>query len=160
MPDPSDDAVAQDTTQGLLKLAFLQEFYQRHGLWPAGGLELNQEEGTLSFVAVHGREVVERIQIIGSIDSSDGTWLWAWANPSVHEPLRQAALQVKAFGEKHGSTELTTACFPCSEEKGWELVAIALHVTEGANGHKLPNDGGWIFATAVSQPDAPSMQDT
>src|SRR5687768_7920463 len=61
---------------------------RKHHRW-----DLVQEVGDLVFSFDDGFRAVAPAQIIGSYNSEDQTWLWAWANPSIHEKLRKDALK-------------------------------------------------------------------
>src|SRR5215472_2451730 len=40
-------------------------------------------------------------QMIGSFDSGEGSWMWAWANSSIVESLRRDSVRVREYGEQH-----------------------------------------------------------
>ncbi|GGJ78012.1 hypothetical protein GCM10011583_06850 [Streptomyces camponoticapitis] len=54
-----------------------------------------------------GRDL--RISVLGSFDTSEGSWLWGWANPGFGEsPVVGAANEIRRLGEAHGIPEFTT----------------------------------------------------
>src|SRR5215475_5476374 len=60
-------------------------------MWGLGNIErwdLSQNTGELVFSLPDGMKAVCTAQIIGTYNSKDHTWLWAWANPSTDEKLR------------------------------------------------------------------------
>jgi hypothetical protein len=86
---------------------------------------LDQGTGTIRFQGADGRSATSPFQAIGTINTQTASWLWAWENPSIAEPLRQHALVVRAFGEQQRYDLLTTRTFPCDEELAWRLTALA-----------------------------------
>ncbi len=64
--------------------------------------------GTLTFSFADGRVVTAPVQVIGTYNTEDGTWMWGWDHPSVPAARAADARTVKAFGEKHGVADLTT----------------------------------------------------
>jgi Family of unknown function (DUF6882) len=73
--------------------------------WGVGKIErwdLSQDTGELVFSLPDGIKAVCPAQIIGTYNSQDQTWLWAWANPSIDEKLRADALKVRKYGEEWG----------------------------------------------------------
>jgi hypothetical protein len=92
--------------------------------------DLNQDIGDLVFTFPHG-VVKAPAQIIGSFDTTTSTWLWAWANPSVAEPLMRDALLVLEYGKQHGLARLTTAKWKAEERDGWYMAALANSLCPG-----------------------------
>ncbi|MFF8842503.1 DUF6882 domain-containing protein [Streptomyces sp. NPDC015127] len=53
-----------------------------------------------------GREL--RISLLGTFDTDERSWLWAWANPGFQgTPVVRAAEEVRQYGEAHGLREFT-----------------------------------------------------
>ena len=48
-------------------------------------------------------------QIVGTYNTANGTWLWAWDNPSINPNLTLNAEITREYGEKRGISELTDA---------------------------------------------------
>ncbi|MGW0703373.1 DUF6882 domain-containing protein [Streptomyces sp. NPDC002867] len=54
-----------------------------------------------------GREL--RISLLGTFDTDEQSWLWAWANPGFQgSPVVQAAETLRAYGRTHGLPEFTS----------------------------------------------------
>lgn len=105
----------------------------------------NQSTGQLVFSNDGVPAVVARAHFLGSISTGSGTWLWAWANPSLERKMRDASKKVRAFGEKQGFARLTTARFEAGEADGWDMAAIGAQVL-GADGiYRAPSDNGFLF---------------
>ncbi len=61
------------------------------------------------------------VQIRGTYDTADGTWLWGWDHPSVQPPLDEHARKLKAYGQEHGIAPLTTRKLSCTEADAWDF---------------------------------------
>jgi hypothetical protein len=71
---------------------------------------VDQQAGTITFDhPMNGTRVTAPLQIIGTYNPEDGTWLWAWDHPAVLKALAGHAETVRRYGEAHGIEELTTA---------------------------------------------------
>jgi hypothetical protein len=91
-----------------------------HASW-----SVDQSAGTIVFTTPQGMRAEAPVQIIGTYNTEDGTWLWGWDHPSVASSLAEHARQVLQYGEEHGFARLTTRTFACSEQTCWELTALA-----------------------------------
>ena len=108
---------------------------------------LDQNVGDLVFTTQHGVRAVAPAQIIGTYNTLDGTWLWAWDHPTVHAPLARDAKRVLDYGRQHGYSRLTTRKLGCSESEAWELTALAFMLC-GANGaYRGPDGTAFVFMT-------------
>src|SRR5439155_25126672 len=85
------------------------------GVWHLGECDwdLDQDAGTLTFTRPGAIQATCSVQIIGTYNTDDGTWLWAWDHPSVDPPLQGHAEQLRQYGEKHGIEALTTRKIEC-----------------------------------------------
>lgn len=74
------------------------------------------------------------IQIIGSLNPKDGTWLWGWDHPSVPVHLRAAAETCRRYGEAWALTDFQSRKVACTPARAWDYAAIArrLHGQDGA----------------------------
>lgn len=95
--------------------AFLR-MTERHAAWGAQQLEVfNEFMPTGPWTADLDRRVYRQaerdlgISVLGSFDTSEGSWLWGWANPGFGgTPVVGAADEVRRIGEAHGIGEFTT----------------------------------------------------
>jgi hypothetical protein len=108
---------------------------------------VNQDAGTIVFAAPNGVRAQAPVQIIGSYDAQDGSWMWAWDNSSIRAPLVEHAGQVRAYGQQHGFARLTTPSFQCTEESCWELVALAFLLCKANGAYRGPAGVGRVFMT-------------
>ncbi len=92
--------LAQGSTQILSDFATLQKMsieelkLKTEGhvkMWGLDRIErwdLSQESGELVFTLRDDLKAVAPAQIIGTYNTEDKTWLWAWANPSIEDKLK------------------------------------------------------------------------
>jgi len=109
--------------------------------------DYDQNAGTLSFSSNGRVQVVADMQVVGSTSERGGTWLWAWANPSVLEHLVMELDDVFTYGQAHGLDKLTTAKWPGDESDGWEMTAVAAFVLQSEGAYRAAHDGGALFLT-------------
>lgn len=108
---------------------------------------LDQDVGNLVFTTPQGMRAVAPAQIIGTYNTQDGTWLWAWDHPSVAPPLTEHARRVLAYGRERGYDRLTTRVLPCTENEAWELTARAFLLCEANGAYRGPADATLVFMT-------------
>ena len=89
-------------------------------------------------------------QIIGSFDSADGSWLWAWANPSIPDPLKRDSLRVRDYGQQHQIDRLTSAEWAGTEEDAWPMAALACKLCQAQGVYRGPAGTAFVFMTFAS----------
>ena len=107
--------------------------------------DYDQEAGTLTFSSGGRIGVVADIQMVGSTSKRGGTWLWAWANPSILENVKHSLADVRAYGETHGLDKLTTAEWPGDEYDGWDMTAAAAFILRAEGAYRAPDENGALF---------------
>ncbi len=105
------------------------------------------DAGTLTFTNDRGWKIVAPVQVIGTLNTADGTWLWGWDHPSVPEPLRAHAALVRDFGAAHGLEAFTTRHIEASEEDGWQFAALAAYLAKAQGAYRGPSGQTMIFMT-------------
>jgi hypothetical protein len=108
---------------------------------------VDQGEGTIQFTPPNGMVATAPVQIIGTYNTQDGTWLWGWDNPSVAEPLATHAKAVEAYGRLHGFDILTSPSVQCPEEQCWELTALAYMLNGAQAAYRGPAGHTRVFFT-------------
>ena len=119
----------------------------QHG-WKFGQADrwdLDQARGDLIFTFGDGVIATCPAQIIGSFDSASNTWLWAWANPSIAEPLKSDSLRVKDYGQQHQIARLTTAQWSGTEADAWNMAALACKLCEAQGVYRGPAGNSLVF---------------
>jgi hypothetical protein len=123
---------------------------EAHKSWGLGRFarwDLDQQDGRLVFSDPSLGTAKAPAQIAGSLDLASGTWLWAWANPSVLPSLARHSDAVRALGERRGFERLTTAEWRATEADAWAMAAICnlINGTQGA--YRGPAPGSSFFIT-------------
>ncbi|EMM0378611.1 hypothetical protein RI820_000981 [Pluralibacter gergoviae] len=94
------------------------------------------DTGIITFTSEEkGIVITAPVQVVGTYNTEDGSWLWGWEHPSVSEPLRAFARRVRDFGEQYGKKELTTRKITTSMDTAWEFTALACHLNGGEGGY-------------------------
>ncbi|MHA7680255.1 DUF6882 domain-containing protein [Cupriavidus sp. PET2-C1] len=106
------------------------------------------DAGTIIFTnAEKGLVVTSPVQVVGTYDTEDGTWLWGWDHPSVPEALGEHARRVRDFGQQYGLERLTTRKIAASMDDAWEFTALACHLGGGQGGYSGPDGSARVFMT-------------
>jgi len=121
--------------------AHTAEHTQRCGLGSETRWNLDMNAGTLQLSFADGRELHFPVQIIGTYNTENGTFLWGWDHPSVPEPLRRAARRMHEYGKREGFERLTTRTLACTENDAWEFTAAAA-LLDGVTGAYRGDAGG------------------
>ncbi|MEO5960415.1 MAG: DUF6882 domain-containing protein [Opitutaceae bacterium] len=120
-----------------------------HGTWHFGEEErwdFSQDTGELIFTFP---DMVVRApaQIVGSFDSREGSWMWAWGNSSIADSLARGSVQVREYGEQHRIRRLTTPSCPAEEMDGWHMAALANRLCESNGVYRGPAGTTFVFFT-------------
>jgi hypothetical protein len=108
----------------------------------------SQDSGTITFFTEDGVRATAPLQIVGTYDPDDGTFLWGWDHFSVRKPLRAHARLVRDFGRDNGMPELTECMVEISLERAWELTALAARLGGASGAYRLKLEGGpFVFMT-------------
>jgi hypothetical protein len=152
MLSPGQDKVMPPADFPTLQKVSLEELQlktQAHvkawGLDKVGRWDLSQEEGDLVFSFDDGTRVAAPAQIIGTYNSEDRTWLWAWANPSIDEKLQKDALKLRKYGEEHGIERLTTRKWVGTEDDAWAMTALAVKLCGEQGAYRAPAGKTRVF---------------
>ena len=105
----------------------------------------DQETGEIIFSESGQPKVAAKVQFVGDVSTITGTWLWAWANPTFSEHLKQCVLKVKLYGEEHGIRQLSESKWKADDVDGWEMTSIAALLLNAKGAYKSPGENGPIF---------------
>ena len=108
---------------------------------------VDQDEGKLVFSFTNETTATAPVQIIGTFNSQDKTWLWGWANPSVNDSLKADDLKVKAYGEQHQISQLTARKWSGSEDDAWAMAALAVKLCGSQGAYRGPAGDTRVFMT-------------
>lgn len=117
---------------------------------------VDQAKGTITFVNTKKgyKKLVGKVQIIGSFNTADNTWLWGWANKSVSDELKKDALKLKEYGGTNKLKQLTEEKWEGEANDAWKMTALAVKLlgTEGA--YRGPAGKLYIFMVIRDLKDA------
>lgn len=105
------------------------------------------EVGTLTFTNPKGWTITAPVQVVGTLNTADGTFLWGWDHPSVPEARAADARLVRDFGAAQGLEQLTTRKIAASEDEAWELTALAVHLAGAQGAYRGPTGQALVFMT-------------
>lgn len=106
------------------------------------------DAGTITFTNPEkGLEATAHVQVLGTYNTDDGTWLWSWENSSIPETCTADATRVREYGERHGYEELTTAKLEMDQEAVWDFVALAVALTGAQGAYCGPAGPTLVFLT-------------
>ena len=116
------------------------------GLGKSNRWSLDMSQGDLIFTF---DKVVAKCpaQIVGSLDSTDGSWLWAWANPSIDGPLQRDSLRLRDYGQQLQIDRLTSAEWAATEADAWAMAALAWKLCEAQGAYRGPAGTAFVFIT-------------
>jgi hypothetical protein len=109
--------------------------------------DLDLDGRTITFTSPTGIRAMCSVQIIGTYNTTDGTWLWAWDHPSVDFELAEHARMVRKYGELYGIEKLTTRKVACTEAEAWEFTAVACSLGGAEGGYRGPDGSTLVFVT-------------
>ncbi len=112
-----------------------------------GNWSVDQTVGTIVFKMPDGMRAEAPVQIIGTYNTKDSTWLWGWDHPSIAPPLAENAKKVLAYGQQQGFDRLTTRKLQCSEQEGWEFTALAYLLCNANGAYRGPAGSARVFMT-------------
>ncbi|MEO0374149.1 MAG: DUF6882 domain-containing protein [Cyanobacteria bacterium P01_A01_bin.17] len=129
------------------ELAFKTELDKSWGLGSYERWDIDQGVGNLIFSNSDGSQAVAPAQIIGTYNTRDNTWMWAWANHSISNSLKTCATKVRTYGTRYGFEKLVSLKWSGSEEDAWTMAAIASHICDAQGAYRGPAGATLIFMT-------------
>lgn len=120
------------------------------GIWQLGEADwdIDQDAGTIVFTSPKGVTATCPVQVIGTYNTLDGTWLWGWDHPSVDTALGRHAELCRTYGEQHGVDSLTSRKLSdVSEDECWKFTALACKLADVQGGYRGPMDTTLVFVT-------------
>ena len=111
-----------------------------------GHFEVDMDAGSIAFTDA-SRVVTAPIQVIGTYNTLDGTFLWAWDHPFIPEALAIDAQVVRTFGRRHQLPLYTTRMVECTEGDAWGFTAVALYLSGAQAAYRAPYRTTIMFVT-------------
>jgi hypothetical protein len=94
--------------------------------------------GELVFSTGGVPKVVARVQVVGTFSPKGGAWHWAWANPTLPEPVRREVLRVRQYGEERTLLMLMQPKWAAKEADAWQMTAITDKMLDAKGAFKCP----------------------
>lgn len=108
--------------------------------------DVDLNTGTITFTNDEKEIMVTApVQVVGTYDTEDSTWLWGGDHPSVSESLGEYARRVHDFGEQYGKETLTTRKIAASMDDAWEFTALACYLGDGQGGYRGVSGSTCVF---------------
>jgi len=120
------------------------------GMWQLSEADwdIDQDAGTIVFTSPKGITATCPVQIIGTFNKKDNTWLWGWDHPSVDAALQEHAKLCLAYGERHGIDYLTAQKIESScEDDAWQFTALACKLAGAQGAYRGPMGSTLVFVT-------------
>ena len=113
------------------------------------------QKGVIRFTSAT-KMVSAPVQVIGTYNTLDGTFLWGWDHPSVPEPLGADARLAHQFGALQKLPLFTTRKVECTEEQAWRFTAVALYLSGAQGAYRGPSGTTMVFMTFGEMTISPS----
>lgn len=143
---PSGPGLSELLMQGEDMLEQLAEAHRTWGLGTADRWDLDQTTGIISWT-FPDKVATAPAQIIGSYAPRDGSWLWAWANPSILPEMSRASARVRDWAAANGHPALAEAKLEADESMVDTLSALALRITEATGFYRAPTGASYTVMT-------------
>lgn len=112
----------------------------KHERW-----DWDQETGKLIF-SDEEKPVVEcDIDFVGTVSTATDTWMWAWANESFTENVKQRSRQIRRIGVENHYLKLACGHWAANEVDGWEMTSIMAKETGALGAYRTPSDHGFVY---------------
>ncbi len=135
------------------------ELRSRHGLASMPHAHLNEATGQLIFSDVSQTpRVMASVQVVGSVNTEDRTWLWSWASPEADPSLCKDILEVRMLGEAREIEQLKTAFWQGDAVDGWEMTSITAYVLQAAGAYRAATPTGFTYFVMTSIESIPTGQ--
>lgn len=117
-----------------------------HGDDPWG---FNMTAGEITFNDTH----TYRVQILGTEDHVNETWMWGWANKAsnIPEELLDVARRIYAYGKEQSITELTSPKLSMDDLHGHMVGLIACGLAKGRAYYRCPYENGALFVLITDE---------
>lgn len=105
------------------------------------------DAGLIVLQFADGVKAIASIQVVGTYNQVDGTFLWGWDHPSVPEPLRKHAAFAKQWGEKNKVKSFISRKVSCSEDDAWSFAAVTNRLANANGVYRGPSGTTLVFMT-------------
>ncbi|MBO9574881.1 MAG: hypothetical protein J7494_04010 [Sphingobium sp.] len=142
LSEPTDLVLGRANSETALKIQFFQSIFGKEPYsW-----SVDLEAGTISFTSAT-KVVSAPVQVIGTYNTLDGTFLWGWDHPSVPEPRGADARLAHQFGQLKNLPLYTARKVKCTEDQAWSFTAVALYLSGAQGAYRAQTGTTWVFMT-------------
>ena len=110
----------------------------QYGLSGHDPYELDLENLVLRINKEDGTEISFAVVLIGSLAPVSKNWLWAWANESLDEKVRDSSASFKSLYEETGFDIFRAGTFKADTGLAQDLSALAIHKLGAEGLYKVP----------------------
>jgi hypothetical protein len=103
--------------------------------------------GEIKFTMANGMIATANLQVVGTYNTADGTFLWGWDHPSVPAALGRDAELARRWGEENGVADFTVRKVACTELRAWEFAAVAARLGQASGVYRGPSGSVLVFMT-------------
>lgn len=130
-----------DSEVALTTKAFKAIFGDEHYDW-----DVDLDEGVIRFTSAT-KVVSAPVQVVGTYNTLDKTFLWGWDHPSVPEPLGADARLAREFGERQNLPMFTQRKVKCTQKEAWRFTNVAHYLTGAKGAYRAPTGTTMVFMT-------------
>jgi len=105
----------------------------------------DSETGFLTFSDDGVDKLKIKYEKVGTLSKTSDTWLWAWANESILNTVKQEIVKVKTYGEEHNYEPLTKRKWNAVMEHGWEMTIISAFLLQSKGAYRVPTENSYSF---------------
>jgi hypothetical protein len=105
------------------------------------------DTGVLAFSFADGAKAKAQFQVVGTYNTADGTFLWAWDHPSVPEALRKHAALARQWGGRHDLPAFISRKIECTEDDAWGYAAVTNRLANANGVYRGPAGTALFFIT-------------
>ena len=105
------------------------------------------ELGTVTFTFSNGNVATTNIQVVGTYNTEDRSFLWAWDHPSIPDQLRKHSLLARKWGEENKQINFTKRKVQCTETEAWEFAAVTNRLANANGVYRGPAGTALVFFT-------------
>jgi hypothetical protein len=86
-------------------------------------------------------------QVVGSYSAASGTWMWAWANPTVARSMTLHSRRARNYGAEHRIRCLVLPKWAASESDAWKMAAFTRRISKAEGVYCCPFGHIRLFVT-------------
>lgn len=111
----------------------------------------NQETQTLQFKNNGVVELEFNVVFIGTWAKYKNDWLWAWANNSMIDTVKEKSKQIKKLSIITGNDVFNATNIEANETTAWEIAAMAVHVLDAKGMYRSPGERSDLFLAIMDK---------